>query len=333
MRNAKLASGGKEINCRCPSCSDSKDPTKGHFYIGVPQTETDLPVGYCQKCHFGCLITQQRLLEWGIYDADLALELTMHNKKALSNPMIAMKYNQSIYNINNLYVTQDKLSDEKLGYINNRLGLNLTYKDIIDNKIVLNLMDLLNSNHINEYTRHPNILNQLDNSFLGFISYDNAFVNLRRLVDEGKVYHTIDKRYVNYNIFDKKDNTCKFYVNPCQIDIANPEPIKLHIAEGPFDALSVKYNLRRTNYQSIYAAITGSGYKGLLRYFITTLKLMNLEIHIYADADIERWQIVDIAEFLSPYKYPFYLHRNVYPGEKDMGVKLELIKESVERLI
>jgi hypothetical protein len=232
-----------------------------------------------------------------------------------------------------LYVTEDELSEKKLQYINNRLGVNFNYQDLLDNKVVLNLNDLLKSNHITDLTRHPNIISQLDSSFLGFISFDNAFINMRNLTSGGKVYENIDRRYINYSIFAKEDNTCKFYVSPTKINITNPNPIKLHIAECPFDALSIKYNLRREFDQSIYSAVAGSGYKGLIKHFIVTQKLMNLEIHVYADTDIERWKITDIADSISAYNYPFYLHRNVYPDQKDMGVRPELIKESIERLI
>jgi len=327
---AKIASGGREIICRCFSCADSKDQTKGHFYISIPRSEQEPSFYDCKKCHYSGMVTYQKLLEWSIFDATIAIELSEHNKNVLNNPLYARKFNQTIFNLNNLYVTQDKLSEAKLNYLNNRLGLNLNYQDILDNKIVLNLNDLLTSNHINSFTRHQTIIEQLDSSFMGFLSFDNAFINLRNLA-VGKVYSSIDKRYVNYSIFDKQDSSCKYYVNPCKIDITNPSPIKLNITEGPFDALSVKYNLRKDFNQSIYAAVTGSGYKGLIRYFITTLKLMNLEIHLYVDSDVERWVIVDLANFLSVYKYPLYLHRNTIG--KDMGVRIEQINESIERLV
>lgn len=328
---AKLASGGKEIQCRCFDCPDSKDPTsEGHMYISIPKGDDEISFHHCFKCHNSGMVTNQKLMMWGIFDADLAVMLTQHNANAMKNPNFAVKYNQGIFNLINSYVTQDELSLKKLSYINNRLGLNLSYEQILADKIVLNLNDLLKANHINELTRHGNIVSQLDSSFMGFISYDNAFVNMRNLTSSGVVYKTIDKRYINYSIFGKEDNTCKFYVNPTQLDITDPTPIKLHIAEGPFDALSIKYNLRKDYNQTVYAAVTGSGYKGLIRYFIVMLKLMNLEIHLYADADIERYKIVDLANFLSVYRYPFYLHRNAIG--KDMGVRPEQIKESIERL-
>lgn len=311
-----------------PDSSNSRDI--GHFYISIPQSDNEPSFYDCKKCHNSGIVTYQKLLEWSLFDPEMAIELTIHNKNVLSNPGNIKYCTQNIYNINNLFITDDKVSEIKLNYINNRLGLNFDYKDILANKIVLNINDLLKSNHINKYTRHQNIINELDSSFLGFISFDNAFINMRNLAP-GKVYKGIDKKYINYSIFDKQDNTCKFYINPCELNITNSNPIKVHIGEGPFDALSIKYNLRKEYKQSIYAAITGSGYKGLIRYIITNLKLMNLEIHIYADSDIDRWIILDLANFLSVYRYPFYLHRNTIG--KDMGVRIDQINESIEKLI
>lgn len=330
--SAKDASGNTEIVCRCFSCPDSRDPNSGHFYIHIPQTEDDLSFCHCFKCGYASIVTYQKLLEWSIFDSDMALELTAHNNKVFSNPINSIKFGtQDIYRLTNSHTTQDGVSEVKLKYINNRLGLNLNYSDLIENKIVLNLNDILVSNNIKEFTRHQNIITQLDSSFMGFISFDNAFVNMRNLTSGGKVYEKIDKRFINYSIFGKRDNTCKFYLIPCNLDITSPEPIKIHISEGPFDALSIKYNLRKETRQTIYTAVTGNGYKGLIRYIITTLKLMNLEIHLYVDSDVSRWKILDLAEFLSVYNYPLYLHRNTIG--KDMGVRLDQINESIERLV
>lgn len=329
--NARDASGNREIVCRCFSCPDSKDPNNGHFYISIPKDDQELSFFNCFKCNYSGIVNYQKLLEWGIFDHDIVIELSNHNKNIMSNPNSRHKLNnEKIYNLNNNYITQDNISEIKLNYINTRLGLNFTYQDIIDNKIILNLNDILSSNNINEFTRHPNIIKQLDSSFIGFISYDNAFINMRNLTNGGKVFKTIDKRYINYSIFNKTDNTCKFYVIPSMVDISSSEPIKLHIAEGAFDILSVKYNLRKETNQSIYVAVSGSGYKGLIRYFISTVKLMNLEIHIYVDSDFDLWKIIDISNYLSAFKYPLYVHRNTIG--KDMGVSLDKINETIERM-
>ncbi len=329
IANAKSVSGETEVNCRCFYCPDSKDLSHGHFYISIP--ENDEPsLFYCQKCHSSGIVSHNVLMEWGIFDIELSTSLAKYNKKIMKLSKNS-KYlsEETIYNIRNTYITDNELSQRKLSYINNRLGLQFTYADLLSNKIILNLRDLLNQNNITNYTRHLDIIDQLDRYFIGFVSYDNGFINMRNLSSKLVILHkSIDKRYVNYNIFGKYNNTKRFYIIPTAIDINSPEPIKIHLAEGVFDILSIKYNLRKDN--GIYASINGSGYFGLIKFFILSLKIMNAEIHIYPDADIKDYKINNIKYQLTPFNFPIYIHRNIMEGEKDFGVRMERIREYIQ---
>lgn len=324
---AKTVSGGKELNCRCFYCSDSDDSRKGHFYIKVNLEDGEPSTYYCQKCTARGIVTSQKLLEWNIYEPGIALDITNHNKNISKSSRNSKYFDSQVYFIRNNFISDDKLSYYKLDYLNKRLGTHLDFNDCINNKIILNLNDLLKSNNITDYTRHPNIIEQLDSNFIGFLSYDNAFINMRNL-NIKEVYHTIDKRYVNYNIFNKYDNTNRFYVIPTTIDIL--KPVQIHIAEGPFDILSIYYNLRYNTPNSIFAAIGGSGYLGLIKFFICSLKIINPEIHIYADNDISRYKIINISKALNMFKLNIFLHRNNYDKEKDFGVDINHINESIE---
>ena len=328
---ARPASGKREVQTRCKYCEDSKTYSHGHFYIQIPQSDEELSYYYCQKCHSKGIVTANKLMEWGIYDSELCLNIAEHNKKASKYGRNKDNLSNVIYRLNNTFVSQDRISEIKLLYINKRLGTNLNYNDVLSNKIVLNLYDLLNTNNIYNYTRDIRIVNDLDQFFLGFISYDNAFVNMRNL-KPGGVNKYIDKRYVNYNIFGKYDNSKKFYVSPCTFDLYDTRPIQVHLAEGVFDILSVKYNLRKDFERSLYTAACGSGYKGLCRDIILDLKIPNLEFHIYPDADIKQNKMYDLYQYLKPFQYPVYIHRNIYDGEKDFGVGINHIKETVEKL-
>lgn len=323
-------SGRREVNCRCFYCADSSNPRKGHFYIGVPK-EDEPSFFYCQKCHAHGIVTNDKLMEWGIFDSKIGVEITRYNSKILSLKKNKKFANNFVYNIKNTIITEDKLSLYKLKYINDRIGTNLTLKDCIDNKIVLNIKDLIKENRL-ELTRNPDIVDQLDSNFLGFLSYDNAFINMRNLGIRD-VYETINKRYINYNIFDKYDNTLKFYVLPCNINLYDTRSVKLHLAEGPFDILSIKYNVVQDYERSIYASVGGSSYKGCIRHFITNFGLYNLEIHIYMDNDQNLNQMYHIAELLQYFNIPLYLHNNSYSNEKDYGVPKNKIIDNIRRLI
>lgn len=332
LPKAKLVSGGKEINCRCQYCSDSKNQSKGHFYISIPRQEGELSLFNCFKCRAKGVVTHQTLIEWGIFDPVIGKELSEYNKVAMNNSANKI-YNSDIkYNVRYTGITDDPLSKYKLSYINKRLGTSLTYEDCVKEKIILNLYDLLQQNNITSYTRHPNIVEYLDSSFVGFLSIDNAFVNMRNLDANKTIPDTINKRYVNYNIFGKYDNTHRFYTVPAEIDLSNPNPIKLHIAEGPFDILSIYHNLRHKETNSIYSSIGGNGYLGILKFFILNFQLINLKVHYYVDNDIDDGLIIYIADIMRPFNFDFYIHRNTYPGKKDFGVPLDEIKESIRPL-
>jgi hypothetical protein len=107
---------------------------------------------------------------------------------------------------------------------------------------------------------------------------------MRRTCDEGIVYKGIDKRYINYKIFDKFDTSERFYTIPTRVNLNNPYRTKIHIAEGPFDILSIYENLRHRE-EGIYTSIAGSNYKGLAMYFLERYKLPFTEIHFYPDND------------------------------------------------
>ena len=323
---AHAVAGRKEVNCRCFYCADSSNMRKGHFYISVPK-EDEPSFFYCQKCHTQGIVTNDKLIEWGIFDSQFGIEITKYNSKVLSLTKNKKFLDSVIYNVRNSHITEDKLSLYKLKYINDRLGTNLTLKDCISNKIVLNIKDLIQENRL-ELTRHPNIVDQLDSHFLGFLSFDNAFINLRKVTDS-EIYHTIDKRYINYNVFEKYDNTLKFYVLPSNIDLMNPTPVRLHMSEGPFDILSIKYNVVDNNGRDIFVSVGGSSYKGCIRHFITKMGIYNLEIHIYMDNDQTKTQIYEIANLLQYFRIPLYLHNNAYPNEKDYGVPKERIIDNM----
>lgn len=305
----------------------------GHFYILIPpEGSTEPSYFYCQKCHTTGIVTSQKLLEWGAYDQAIAIDLTQYNSSVLSLPENRKFRDSEIYNVSNTIASDDKLTDFKLNYINTRLGTALTKLDCSMNKIVLNLGDILKENHIQELSRDSRIVEALDSDFVGFLSYDNAFINLRNLEIHKNLHASINKRYVNYNIFGKFDNTNRVYVLPVALNLTDPKPIELHMAEGPFDILGIKYNVVKTQYNIIYAAILGSGYKGLIRFILISLKIPNLTIHLYADADIKRGIILDLADFLAPYRIPLYLHRNLYIGEKDYGVTPDRIIDGIEKI-
>lgn len=327
--SARYASGKTEVVIRCPFCGDSKDPNSAHMYISVVEGKPHF--FHCFKCNESGVLSGKTLRRMSIYDVETSIDLDSYNKQLKRNsPMV---YSRRSFYMKNTYISDTDLSRAKLAYINNRLGLNLNFRDCMENKIVLNLRDLLNQNYINKLTRSPNIVDQLDKCFVGFLSMDNSMVILRKLVPDGQVYHTIDKRYTVYNIFNTEEDTKHEYCVPTTINTLDMTPVRVHIAEGVFDILSIFYNLNGGNrYQNIYYALCGKNYKNKLMSLITEYGLINAEYHIYLDNDIDDYTIQSIAKITIPLKIRVYIHKNRYTGEKDYGVKASNIIDSVYSL-
>ena len=143
---------------------------------------------------------------------------------------------------------------------------------------------------------------------------------------------------VNYNIF-ASDNNCKYYALPTNIDLTDPRPIRVNIAEGPFDVLGIYYNvMNQYNERSLYCAIGGKGYMNLIEYLLCSIGLMNIELHIYPDLDILQDTMYEIVDFLRPFNIDIYVHRNTYVDpvtgkqEKDFGVPKDRIIDSCVQL-
>lgn len=331
MYGATEGSGGDEVICKCKYCPDNGDHY--HMNISIPKTSTDLSFFNCWKCHTSGVVTYKKLLEWGIYDADIAADLSSHNQVAFYSTPTGLN---ELSNFNrNLIVrnTPCKQNEVKLKYINDRLGLNLTYEAADCMNIVLNVGELLWNNHIQNTTRDPRAFQSLCDNFVGFLSADNCYVNLRRIIPEGILHKSVDKKYINYNIFGKKDNTRKFYSIPSSIDTT--KCVEVHIAEGPFDILSIRCNiigpeLGLTN--RCYFAVTGNEYLSLLRYLVVTVGLINANYHFYLDNDeAGSYTLNSILEFLQPYTWTgICIHRNALG--KDMGVPINEIEDVCERI-
>lgn len=330
ISGSQLASGGKEIVMPCRYCQDNGK----RMYVSLPVND-NIMLHNCFRanCRASGIVTNEKLMQWGLFqDPDDLIELSKYNKKVSNLEKNRRYIDRQAYKLNNTYINDTELSRAKLNYINKRLGTGLSYEDLLNLKIVLNLKDLLMINKINKFTRHDMIIDQLDESFIGFISQDNAFINMRNL-REGKVHQTIDRRYVNYNIFGKFDNTLRYYTLPTNIDLTNPNRIKLHIAEGPFDILSIYLNLRNREQHAIYSSILGGHYINIVKHFISNMGLINLEVHIYMDNDVlDNRILIELKNLMDIYQMPCYIHRNMYIGEKDFGVSPDRIQEQITKL-
>ena len=323
--DARLVSGGKEIVMRCRFCGDSADLNHRHFYIGLGYDNKPIMFN-CFKCGEAGILNPNVLRDIDLIDYSIAEKVVQFNKQSSrDNHNYKLNSDTQIYYMTNNFIRNSEISHKKREYINTRLGLQLPFNELLKNKIVLNLRDLLDSNHI-RYDIGNKFVNDLDQHFVGFMSEDNNFV-IERNVDS-----KMDLRYFKYNIHGKVNTDKRYYILPCNIDMTDPRPIEVHIAEGPFDILSIKYNVVNNDAQNLFIAMGGKAYKNILRHIISHMGLFNINIHLYVDADIQDYIIRDVVRYVSPFNMNIYLHRNGYNNEKDYGVPKNHIIDNISQL-
>ena len=131
MQNAKFASGRKFINCRCPECGDSIHAGSAHLYISIPWGLDEPSWYYCHKCHASSIIGYKKLLEWNIFDQQIASDLQELNNKVMNMPRKSKYFNSSIYKVNHTFVSDNNGKTEfKRQYVCNRIGLDLSLEEL-----------------------------------------------------------------------------------------------------------------------------------------------------------------------------------------------------------
>ena len=275
----------KWVNMRCPFCGDSKkDYNKKRFYVKVEPEEGELPYFHCFNCGVGGPIHMaiSTLFE---SDYDMESETNIYYKKMALNPK-AKKYR--MMKRKEVVISKPIARDynvEKIHYINKRLGINLTMRDIVKYKIIIDLYQFLSENKVSKLTRNKNITDKMETDYVGFLSANNNCINMRNFRDSNKQNKYL-KRYENYSVFGD-DIVQKYYIISNTIDVM--KDIDIIIAEGPFDIIGV-YNhvYDKDDKNKIYVAVCGSGYLSLIKNLITDLGIIFCNIYIYSDNENDK---------------------------------------------
>ena len=309
-----------EISIRCPYCGDSRHNSRDtHLYIKLDVKEGEVYFFHCQKCKTSGIVDKKffQLLDIPIEEFEFIKD---YNKGVRSNNNITRHINIEKLNIKYPRIFNNEITNKKLKYFNNRMGTNLKLSQIKQFKMIPNLYDLLNDNHIHYLTVKEKFAEILDSNYIGFLTADNKIVIMRDIT--GK------KQHYNYIINDKLSDYRRLYIIPNKIDITN-EIIDVNVAEGVFDILGVYIHfLKESNDHTLNMAVCGSNYDTIMNYLISK-GFLRINLNIYSDADVE----VSFYERLLK-KYKLFLNSlNLYYNnkEKDFGTKLSNI--SINRRI
>lgn len=308
--SAKLVSNNTEILIRCRYCNDSDNPEHAHMYI----SNNELLEYHCKKCGASGRVTKSKLISWGITDYNILKRIGNNNYSNIKSK------NYFIRNCPTLDVINQELASKKIEYIKERIGVSISFNDIINNKIVLNIFDLLSLNNITSLTRKYHMVEDLNNNYLGFLSYDNSSINMRNIFSN-------NYRYINYNIFnDKIDSSGKFYVIPSELH--TNKITRVHISEGPFDILSIKYNIveKSEKYNDLFIAVRGISYQTVIKFILQEIGIIYPLFYIYLDNGIKPNITYNIRNILNNIPCELYFLNNEYMNEKDFGVPKNKIK-------
>lgn len=321
-----------EYTVRCPYCGDSDNPNHAHLGICV-DVDTDDPILWnCLKCGECGILTEKLLDDLGITlsasdyklfkDYEKRLKRTANSKQ---NIIKTARYKCPPEVSNSRYL-------RKLQYVIERIGTNI--QSFAQNKIILSLFDFMQFNEIDSLPGvAPWKMKALDQCYVGFLSSNNNCITFRRIVNDQNL-----RRYEKVILNPYMDSPGSFYSIPTQLDLMYHEPLHVHIAEGPFDILSIRYNLYgtldRDPERRLFYANCGFSYLNILKFLIRNGICNDLTLHIYADrdkTDTEHRRILKKSPVTTFFDH-VYLHRNMCPGEKDYGVPMESIRDQCRKL-
>ena len=318
-------SANNQVQIRCPYCGDSRNRLHGHFSIKIDENSDSLMVYRCFRCSESGILTSQVMEDIGaplsIEDAKVLDTLNRPNSKSTYGRQRPLNYKVPV-------IINPIDSKIKIGYLNERLGIEFTPEMIQESKIILSIMDFFSENkikipdHIN-----PKLIKIIEENYIGFLSANNNKITFRRIVDNDQL-----NRYIKLSIDPYNTSPNNFYSikNP-GMDLLYIEPVHIHIAEGTFDILSIKYNLPHDDSQKhLFFASCGYNFGTIIKWLIYMGINTDLYVHLYSDNDKSDEEDIKVLNSgINKYWIDHaYIHRNMFQGEKDFGVPAVRIKES-----
>ena len=291
MKNVKpcyLNSANTELSIRCPYCGDSrKSQRSAHLYIQLKEPF----FFFCQRCNEKGIVNVDFLKDIKLFDNRLNLMVYKLGKTYKYTPKKTVAGGK-IFEKKDIFIpelTGSPSEIEKLDYLNNRLGLNISGYDAVNKfKLVLNFKEFFIQNKLtateadlnNDWVRQR--FNNLNKYGLGFLSYDNSTLIFRSIVDK----EISGFRYSNHNVLGEYDNNKKFYSIKTKIDLLKPK-LKVTLTEGIIDILGVYHHVYNSQPDDnhLFIAVNGKGYNLIFQH-LARMGFLDMDIEIFSDSEI-----------------------------------------------
>lgn len=307
----------KELNVRCVFCGDSiKSAASAHLSIRIDPDDDQPIVFRCLRCNATGILNGNTLTMIGLYTNTNNVNLERYNRLSCKKHGLTMSKKGLNIKFPKLNITDKVLLKHQ--YIENRLGTKIDIEELYQNKIVYDFIGLLKYNNIQKIYGSEQHIKDLQFDHVGFLSARNDFINFRDITGN-------HKRYYIYKILRSMDTTGKFYIMPNNIDPFNDDIKTINIAEGVFDILGIYYNiLNKYKYNTVYAAINGSGYLNVIKYILEQGLLCDVNVNIFSDNDRPPEYYKNMVKTLMPFVNNIRLFYNSIG--KDYGVPSNEVK-------
>ena len=317
-----------QYRTRCPFCGDSKSNLNtGHLYIKINPDDNYPMVYHCFKCEESGIVDDNLLLALNIGNINLKSNITTLNKT--SDRIKGQKFLTDDEIINFNYKLPEVKDYNKIKYIEDRLGCNLSIEDIEKFKIITSLKDFLIYNNIKEITTENYICHNIEKNYVGFLSFGGAYILFRDITN------TQQYRWIKYPTTNDSRGCKLFYSISNSIDVFTRDNININLSEGVLNILSAYKNLNYNNSNDLDIAVCGKQYL----YVLNTLNSMgfigsNINLNIFSDNDEvfnnknnNPTNIKYFKKLLHKNKY-LYNSTNIYYNliDKDIGVSKDKIK-------
>ena len=318
-----------EYRTRCPYCGDSLNENTGHLYIRIDPDDNLPIVFHCFKCEESGVLRAETLAMMDINDVGLKSELATLNKTAdkLDGKNISQDKEMLYFDFQ---LPDIRLGDEKIKYVENRLGVKIPEEDYEKIKIIPSLYDFLRLNDITVSPLRKYQMDRIDDHYVGFLSYGNSHILFRDISNKE------DIRWIKYPILPDSQRNRLFYTISGSIDIFTNETITINLSEGVMDILSVYYNLGYDKDNTMNIAVSGKYYEAIMLFLIDSgLVGSNIIVNIFADNDAvfgkkgKTSNSTTIGYYRKTFKYYKCLFKevNIYYNTigKDVGVPRDKI--------
>lgn len=266
---------------RCPFCGDSqKNFHTGHFYIRCDPSDNYSMVYNCFKCPASGVIDREVIEKLGITNVKLLNGIGKLNKESPSMKEYSKRQLVDGFRSFDFKLTRNMRHRNKLRYIEERLGFQITEEIECEMKAITSLKEFLIANKIGTITCKPFIAQILEDNYIGFLSNGGSHILFRDITGRENI------SWVKYPIIQESVQNHCWYTVEGSINPLAQDDITINLSEGVFDALGIAYNLHYDKPNVINAAVCGKSYTKIIRRLISQgLFGSNVTLNIFSDND------------------------------------------------